>query len=349
MNIVNELGATRAMRFFVMAAAFVIIIAGLRSAQAIVIPFLLSLFIAIICSPSLFWLRGKKIPPGISLIIVIVGVLAAGLLVIAIIGSSINDFSQSLPVYQERLEEKTADLFTFLGRFGVNLEYHRLLEYVDPGAAMRLASKMLTGLGNVLSNAVLIVLTVIFMLLEVTAFPVKLHAAFGSSTISMSAFMTDINRYMVIKSWASLATGLLVALCMALLGVDYAILWGILAFLFNYVPNIGSIIAAVPAVLLALIQHGGMIALLAAAAFVVINLLIGTFIEPRFMGRGLGLSTLVVFLSLVFWGWILGPVGMLLSVPLTMAAKIALSHSEDTQWLSILLGNALPEEAAEKE
>ena len=104
-----------------------------------------------------------------------------------------------------------------------------------------------------------------------------------------------------------------------------------------------------PAVLLALIQHGGMIALLAAAAFVVINLLIGTFIEPRFMGRGLGLSTLVVFLSLVFWGWILGPVGMLLSVPLTMAAKIALSHSEDTQWLSILLGNALPEEAAEKE
>ena len=106
---------------------------------------------------------------------------------------------------------------------------------------MRLASKMLTGLGNVLSNAVLIVLTVIFMLLEVTAFPVKLRAAFGSSTISMSAFMTDINRYMVIKSWASLATGLLVALCMALLGVDYAILWGILAFLFNYVPISGPL------------------------------------------------------------------------------------------------------------
>jgi predicted PurR-regulated permease PerM len=213
---------------------------------------------------------------------------------------------------------------------------------------MRLASKMLTGLGNVLSNAVLIVLTVIFMLLEATAFPEKLREAFGSSTGSMGAFMKDINRYMVIKTWASLATGALAALCMALLGVDYAILWGVLAFMFNYVPNIGSIIAAVPAVLLALVQQGGMIALLAAAGYVLINLLIGTFIEPRFMGRGLGLSTLVVFLSLVFWGWILGPVGMLLSVPLTMAAKIALSRSEDTRWLSILLGNAAPQEAVEK-
>ncbi|MCK9274622.1 MAG: AI-2E family transporter [Syntrophales bacterium] len=348
MNIIEDLNSSRAMRFFVMAAASVIIIAGMRLAQAIVVPFLLSAFIAIICTPSLFWLRRKKIPLGVALVIVIASISAVGVIIAAIIGTSLGDFSTSLPEYQKRLEGKTAELFTLLERFGIVFEYRRLLEYIDPGAAMRLASKMLTGLGNVLSNTVLIILTVIFMLLEAATFPVKLRSALGSSTTTIGAFMNDINRYMVIKTWASLATGILVTIWMAVLGVDYPILWGILAFMLNYVPNIGSIIAAVPAVMLALIQQGLAVALLAVAGYILVNLLIGTFIEPRYMGKGLGLSTLVVFLSLVFWGWILGPVGMLLSVPLTMAVKIALSCSEDTQWLSILLGNAVPEEALDK-
>ncbi len=143
---------------------------------------------------------------------------------------------------------------------------------------------------------------------------------------------------MVIKTLVSLATGIAIAIWLGVLGVDYAMLWGLLAFLLNYVPNIGSIIAAIPAVLLALVQLGVGSALLAALGFLVVNAAIGNVIEPRFMGRGLGLSTLVVFLSLVFWGWVLGPVGMLLSVPLTMTVKIALESNEDTRWIAILLG-----------
>ena len=106
----------------------------------------------------------------------------------------------------------------------------------------------------------------------------------------------------------------------------------------NYVPNIGSIIAAIPAVLLSFIQLDMVHALFAALGYAVVNVVIGSIIEPRVMGRGMGLSTLVVFLSLVFWGWVLGPVGMLLSVPLTMILKIALEHNEDTQWIAVLLG-----------
>ncbi|HAY38324.1 MAG TPA: hypothetical protein DCY53_02645, partial [Desulfobacteraceae bacterium] len=121
----------------------------------------------------------------------------------------------------------------------------------------------------------------------------------------------------------------------------YAVLWGLLAFFLNYVPNIGSIIAAIPAILLALIQLGFVKSIIVAGGFVVINLVVGNVIEPRFMGRGLGLSTLVVFLSLLFWGWVLGPVGMLLSVPLTMTAKIALDSREETRWLAILLGSEI--------
>ena len=123
-------------------------------------------------------------------------------------------------------------------------------------------------------------------------------------------------------------------------------LWGLLAFLLNYVPNIGSVIAAVPAVLFAAVQLGPGAALWAAAGYLVMNVAVGSILEPRFMGRGLGLSALVVFLSLVFWGWVLGPVGMFLSVPLTMMIKIALDSHPDTHWIAVLLG---PEGAAAEE
>ncbi|MBA7685918.1 AI-2 transport protein TqsA [subsurface metagenome] len=148
---------------------------------------------------------------------------------------------------------------------------------------------------------------------------------------------------MAIKTLVSLATGVLVTIWIAIIGVDYPLLWGLLAFALNYVPNIGSIIAAIPVVLLATIQLGIIQAVAVAIGYLAVNLVMGNVIEPRFMGRGLGLSTLVVFLSLIFWGWILGPVGMLLSVPLTITAKIALDSSEETRWIGVLLG---PQRAA---
>jgi len=136
----------------------------------------------------------------------------------------------------------------------------------------------------------------------------------------------------------AIVAGLAVVILLGLIGVDYVVLWGVLAFLLNFIPNIGSIIAAVPAVLLALVQLGAPAALAAAGGYLLINTVVGTFLEPRYMGKGLGLSTLVVFLSLIFWGWVLGPVGMLLSVPLTIAIKIALDSQPNTRWMAIMLG-----------
>ena len=338
----REMKYSKTIRFLIIGASFTIIIAGMRAAQVILVPFLLSIFIAIISSPLLFWFRRKGLPLGIALTLVIIIVLGVGLLVGVLVGTSLNDFSESLPFYQERIQEKTAAIFTLLEKLGITLSDKLILEFIDPGAAMKLASKMLTSLGNVLSNAFLILLTVIFILLEAATFPSKLSTAFGGSKIStdyLDSFTTNINRYMVIKTLMSLGTGMLVSIWLAILGVDYPILWGVLAFMFNYVPNIGSIIAAIPAILLAYIQIGGMTALLATAGYVVFNVVVGNVIEPRFMGRGLGLSTLVVFLSLVFWGWVLGPVGMVLSIPLTMTLKIALSSSEETLWISTFLGS----------
>lgn len=331
------------------AAAFVIIVAGMRAAAPILVSILLSSFISVICGPPLFWLRRKGVPNPLALVIVIAAVIAGGMILAVLVGTSLDDFSRELPVYQERIKEQAAAQLAWFRRLGIDVSNRGLLKAFDPGAVMNMVARILTGLGGALTNAFLILLTVIFILLEASSFPGKLRATMADPNRSfktIDTFLDTVQRYMAIKTIVSLATGITIAAWLAILGVDYPLLWGTLAFLLNYVPNIGSILAAVPAVLLALLQLGAGPALLAASGYLVVNVLIGNVIEPRIMGRGLGLSTLVVFLSLVFWGWVLGPVGMLLSVPLTMTLKIAFGSNEDTRWIAVLLGPEVPVEAA---
>ncbi len=147
-------------------------------------------------------------------------------------------------------------------------------------------------------------------------------------------------------SFAAIIAAAGLAIGLALIGVDYPILWGLVAFLLNYIPNIGSVIAAIPTVTFALIQMGYDGALWTAVVFIVVNIVIGNVVEPKMMGRGMGLSTFVVFFALIFWGFILGPIGMFLSVPLTMFIKFMAARSPDTKWLAIILGNG--EEAMAK-
>ncbi len=326
------------------AAAFVIVVAGMQAAASLLVPFLLAAFIAIICLPPLNWLTSRHIPASGAVLIIALTIVVAGLLVGAFVGSSMADFSHNLPAYQARLQTLTGNTLQWLAGFGISVSSKSALAALDPSAAMGMAGKLLAGLGNALANTFLIVLTVIFLLIEAAALPHKWRAM-GHAAPSMQGFeqfVSSVGSYFSIKSWVSLATGIFIAIWLAVIGVDYPVLWGLVAFLFNFVPNIGSIIAAVPAILLALVQLGGGQALLAGVGYVVANVVMGNVVEPRFMGRGVGLSTLVVFLSLVFWGWVLGPVGMLLSVPLTMIVKLALESGEKTQWLAILLGPDAP-------
>jgi predicted PurR-regulated permease PerM len=150
---------------------------------------------------------------------------------------------------------------------------------------------------------------------------------------------------MVIKTLISLATGVLIGIWLFILGVDFPILWGFLAFLLNYVPNVGSTIAAIPAVLLAFIQLGLGRAVMATAGYMAVNFILDNVIETRLMGQRLGLSTLVVFLSLIFWGSLLGPVGMVLCIPLTMTLKFACENNRDTRWIAVLIGPETPTES----
>ena len=323
-------------------AAVVIIIAGMREASAILVPFLLAVFIAVIGGPPAFWLKRKGVPSSLAVLAVVLVMLGIGIGMGAVLSTSLNGFYQQMDSYKASLNQQMDALFIWLKGMGIHLDWELLKEVVNPGEAMQLVATLLAGFGGVLTNAFLITLTVVFILLEASGFPAKLRAAKKDPKASFPAFEEfthAVKSYLAIKTAVSLATGVATALWVAVLGLDFPLLWGLLAFLFNYVPTIGSILAAVPAVLLALIQLGPFPALLVAVGYLCINFAFGSVIEPRFMGRGLGLSTLVVFLSLVFWGWVLGPVGMLLSVPLTMTAKIGLGSREETRWLAILLGS----------
>ena len=322
-------------------AAFVVVVAGISAAKDILVPFLLAAFIAIISAPPLFWLQRKGLPTWLAILVVILGVLIIALLMAWLVGSSVENFSRDLPVYETELRQQMTLVMDWLERFGVNVSGLAVTEIFNPGAAMTLVATLLNGLGNVLANGFLILMTVVFILLEASSFPAKLRTVLGGpeySLVHFDDFISNVKHYMAIKTLFSLANGTLVAIWLVFVGVDYPLLWGLLAFALNYIPNIGSIIAAVPAVFVAIVQLGFMKAAVTAAGYVVINQLIGSVIEPRFMGRGLGLSTLVVFLSLLFWGWVLGPVGMLLSVPLTITAKMALDSRDDTRWVAVLLG-----------
>jgi len=338
-------------KFLISGACLVILIAGIQAAAALLVPFLMAAFVACICLPPMQWLMDRKVPATAAVFLVILGLVLIGLSLTAFAGASVSDFSQNLPLYQARLEEQMAEFILWLLGFGITVPDTTVHDLFNLSAAMGMAGAFLSGIGNVLANTFFIVLTVIFIMFEAVALPHK-WAYLGEhapSTDAVKQFMESVNRYLIIKTAVSIATGAAVTLWLTILGVDYPILWGLVAMLFNFVPNIGSIIAAVPALLLALVQLGPEAVLYTGAGYVVINLVMGNAVEPRFMGRGVGLSTLVVFVSLVFWGWTLGLVGMLLSVPLTMIVKIALEARDETRWIAVLLGPDIEPEEAKSE
>ncbi|MHC4854901.1 MAG: AI-2E family transporter [Planctomycetota bacterium] len=378
-------------RFLITAAAFVVIVAGMRAAIEIIIPFLLAVFLAIICTPALFWLKNRGISTVFAILIVSLVIMAAGLMVGTILTTSIADFTNDLPKYTSQLNTKIQDMEVKWNNWldkqreklhmddandetntnstvpalpedaAVNPEPDTpaatiladieekeplsISQFLDAQAGIKLMRDLLAQLGNILTKGFLIYLTTIFILLEASILPGKIKAAMknNSGTFeNLAGIADDVKKYLAMKTIISLVTGTLIAIWLTVLGVKYPIVWGLIAFLLNFVPNIGSIIAAVPACILAFLQLGGPTATLAALGYLFVNIVLGNLVEPRLMGQRLGLSTLVVFLSLVFWGWVLGPIGMLLSVPLTMTVKIALQSHPDTRKLAILLDSQKP-------
>ena len=310
-------------------------------AKSIVTPMLLALFISIVCAQPIFWLQKRGIPQTLAIIIVFVGIIAMFFGFGELIVNSLSSFSEQAPLYEKNLSDMMASVIQFFRDKGIDISQPEMSRLFDPSRIVGLTAGLLSQLGGVMGNAFTIFFLVLFLLLELDSISVKIRAIIKGSTDSLkylNVIGNSIRHYLSIKTFTSLLTGICVWILLALIGLDYAILWGLIAFLLNYIPNIGSILAAVPAVLFAIIQIGFGGALWAILVFVIVNLVIGNVIEPKIMGKGMGLSTFVVFFALIFWGFVLGTVGMFLSVPLTMAIKIMLEQKPQTRGIAIALG-----------
>lgn len=330
-------------RILLQLACIIVIIAGIRAASSIVVPLLLSIFITVLFMPPFILLQKFRIRPGIAMIILILCLLLIGFIIVRVMSESIQNFIAKMPDYQETLFKYKDKLVGWLNEKGADALSESLDDYVKPDKMAEYALSIAASLRQLVGQALLIFLVVIFLLFEATIIPLKIRSMpnFSDKTMDRLQQMVDtVKRYLGIKTLVSILTGGLVTLWLFMLKQDYAIPFGMLAFLLNYVPNVGSIIAAIPAILMSLLEGGGREALLCTIGYLIINIGIGNFLEPRILGRGLGISPAFIVITLIFWGWALGPVGMLLSVPLTMVFKIALESHSETKWLSILLGSS---------
>lgn len=335
-------------RIFVATASLVIILAGVKLSAEVVVPFLLSLFIAIICSPLIKLMTDRKIPLAVAIALLFVLIVSIFFFLAGLINSTIREFTVSIPQYKILLSERLTTLLQLAEQWNIPIPVSKesLLDQLDPSVMMNFVSRLFLSFSGVVTNIFVLLLVVVFMLFEAPTAKHKLAVALSGNSQQIAAKESHINRvlqgvmsYLGVKTAVSLLTGFCVWVLLEIANVQYAVLWATLSFLLNYIPNIGSIIASVPIVLQALLLNGFSTGLGVAVGVIGINMLIGNVLEPRMMGRTLGLSTLVVFLSLLFWGWLLGTVGMLLSVPLTMALKIALESSPATHRYAGLLGD----------
>ena len=329
-------------------AAVIIILAGIKLAAEIVVPFLLALFIAIICSPIIKSMTARRVPHWLAMLLLFVLISLIFFFLVGLINSSVREFSQSIPQYKTLLSERINDVMALIQRFNVPIQLSRetVQDNFDPSVIMNFVSSLLLNFSGVVSNTFVLILVVVFMLAEAPTMKRKFACVMGSNPNDAATKERHIDRvlqgvigYLGIKSITSLLTGISIFILLETCGVQYAILWATLSFLLNYIPNIGSVIAAIPIIVQALLLNGFGIGFSVAVGVIAVNLVIGNILEPKMMGQRLGLSTLVVFLSLLFWGWLLGTVGMLLSVPLTMVLKIALESGSHTVKYAALLGD----------
>jgi len=366
----------RGARVLLITASLVLVVAGLRAVRAIALPLLLAVFLSVLSAPLLRWLCERGIPKVIAVVTTVLANVTVMALFLLLVGGSINDFARDVPRYQQLVETRAEHWLDWLEKRGIDTsEYSWLRQdphfseellsgppdssgkapgeppasppargkpgaesFINLSSVLDLIGTTLRGIASILSMTLLVFLLMVFILFEASGLPQKLERAFGWRDEVMDRFTVEIQRYLMIKTAVSLATGILVGAGMLALGVDYPLLWGLTAFVFNYVPSVGSIIASVPPILLTLIDNGIGQALLVMVVYLAVNVTLGNFVEPHLMGRRFGISTLVVILSLIFWGWLWGPVGMLLSVPLTMIVKIMLESTEDFRWVAVLIG-----------
>ncbi len=332
----------RSVRTIVGVAATVVVVAGLRESGTFFLPLLSALFITVISMPVMGGLAKLRAPRWLQIALTVlldVAVLAA---VIALVAVSLSGFNEAIPRYEAAFRTLLGDTVATLNHHGIPIQQREIERLGDAAWMMSFVADLFRELTTLVSNALLVILLVVFMLFEINPLMEKLRVLLGGPHANLEQFAdvaAQLQRYLVVKTYLSVITGTLSGICLAIVGVDFALLWGVLIFLLNYIPSIGAAIALAPPVLVALLTLGPGAALAALISCLIVNFIVGNVFEPRLMGVALGLSTVVVVLSMLFWGWVWGPLGAIFAVPVTMLIRSALAVTEDSRWLAVLLSS----------
>ncbi|MEO0415431.1 MAG: AI-2E family transporter, partial [Verrucomicrobiota bacterium] len=343
-------------RVLVSLASVVIIVAGLKAASVLFVPIVLGLFLAILSLPVLNWFHRRGIPRPLAVLLTILidlMVLGGGVI---LIGEAIPEFQANQVEYAERLKTQAGEfsdsidqqLKRFTNFTGATpeqpLEFRELFnKYWDTERVVALIGQtdIVERITSLASKSFIVALIMIFILAEADNFTRKFNTIRGHGP-DLERFRnssTDIQRYLALKTGVCALTGFLAWLACTILKIDFPVLWGLVAFILNYIPAVGSIIAAIPPITLALIMQGFWPAVIILGLYLAINIGIGNFLEPLLLGGRFGISTVVVMVSVLIWGFIWGPVGMFLAVPLTMMVKVMLDNTEELRWISELMGS----------
>ena len=328
--------------YFFYFASFVVIIAGVKMASQVVVILFLAIFISSIFSTLLKVLQKKHIPRLFSYFIILLIVVSIGVMLAYVINISLNDFLTNLPTYEEKFKNTVLDLLHYAQDLGIQIDKAKIMGVLNFNSFFGFTTNIIGSIGTFLSKFLLVVIGVAFILAESKSFQTKLRVIFRNNAKKLehfNLFSFNIQKYFVVKSFTSFLTGFIITIVLSLLGVDYPILWGVIAMLFNFIPVVGSIIASIPAILLTFMNLDLNTTIWVIVLYVIINVSISNILEPKLMGKELGLSPLVIFFSLIFWGYILGLVGMFLAVPITMTLKIAFDSNTSTHWLGILMSD----------
>ncbi len=323
-------------------AGAVVTVAGLRSSADILGPVFLALMLAIAVSPLQGWAGRRGIPRWLAVVVSLVGVYLIILLLAVALAVSVARLATLLPTYQDAFTELVDRVQAALADLGVgHPQIRAVLDRLDVGATFGVLQGFLTGLVGVFSDLLFILVLLFFMVIDAAGIPDRAQAASTTRPhimSALSAFIRGTQRYLIVSTIFGLIVAVIDVGALYLLGIPLPVLWGLLAFITNYIPNIGFVIGVIPPALLGLLEGGPRLLILVIVAYTVINFLIQSLIQPRFVGEAVGLSVTLTFLSLVFWTWVIGPLGALLAIPLTLLAKALLVDIDPSAgWLSYLI------------
>jgi len=323
-------------------ASAVVVLGGLRAVAWLVAPVFLALVLVITLDPVRTWLRGKGLPRWLTVAMLVAAVYAALLALFVVIVISVAQLATLLPRYAARIDELTRSGAGTLGRFGVGEpQLRELASSVDTGKLVRLAGSLLAGVGGLVTNLVFLLALLLFLGTESAWAGRRLSLIARDRpwiTDSLRSFVTGTRAYLVVTTVFGGIVAVLDTVALAIIGLPAAILWGLLAFVTNYIPNIGFVIGVAPPALIALLDGGAREMLIVFAVYGLLNFVVQSLIQPRFVAGSVGLSTLVTVLALVFWTWVLGPLGAVLAVPATLLAKALLVDADPrARWADALL------------